>query len=186
LPPPLPKLTSLNLGENQLTSLGLPPGMTNLQEIFLQNNRLTNFSLPPNLIALVSLVLANNQITSLTLPADMTSLRNLILNGNPITTLFLSEVEAANLAQTVAALRAQGVTIITSAPTVRLVQPRRLTAAMQFGITGPPGIYTVFGSTNLATWSPLGFATNTLGTVSFTDRTVNLSPRKFYRVAGPQ
>src|SRR5262249_18777886 len=163
---------------NQLTNVVLPAGMTNLQEIFLQDNRLTNFSLPPNLIALVNLQLANNQITSLALPVDMTSLRNLILVGNPITTLFLSEVEAANLAQTVAALRAQGFPIVTSAPTILLVQPRRLAAAMQFGITGPPGIYTVFGSTNLATWSPLGFATNTLGTVSFTDTTVNLSPRK--------
>src|SRR5262249_39976562 len=119
-------------------------------------------------------------------PVDMTSLRTLVLNGNPITTLVLSEVEAANLAQTVAALRAQGVTIVTSAPTVRLVQPRRLSRAMQFAVTGPPGIYTVFASTNLATWSPLGVATNTLGTVSFTDTTVNLSPRKFYRVARPQ
>ncbi|HXJ60817.1 MAG TPA: leucine-rich repeat domain-containing protein [Verrucomicrobiae bacterium] len=126
LPPPLPKLTTLNLGGNQLISLQLPPGMTNLQELFLFGNHLTNFSLPANLDALFTLQLADNQITTLTLPVDLTSLRNLVLNGNPLTTLVLSEVEAANLAQTVAALRAQGVSIIISSnspPTVAITSP---------------------------------------------------------------
>jgi Leucine-rich repeat (LRR) protein len=189
LPPPLPKLTSLDLGRNQLISLQLPPGMTNLQELFLQDNHLTNLSLPPNLNALVTLQLANNQITTLALPVDLTSLRNLVLNGNPLTTLVLSEVEAANLAQTVAALRAQGVSIITSALTAQLVQPRRVPGAFQFGITGPPGIYTVSTSSNLVTWNPLATATNALGTVTFTDTTAPLSTRKFYRAVlstGPQ
>jgi Leucine-rich repeat (LRR) protein len=185
----LPKLTTLNLGENQLISLQLPPGMTNLQQLFLQGNQLTNLSLPPNLDALFTLQLSGNQITTLTLPVDLTSLTNLVLNGNPLTTLVLSQVEAANLAQTVAALRAQGVSVITYSLAAQLVQPRQLGGAFQFGIAGPQGIYTVFTSSNLVTWNPLATATNALGTVSFTDTTAHLSTRKFYRAvltAGPQ
>jgi hypothetical protein len=181
LPAPLPKLTSLDLGENQLISLQLPPGMTNLQELFLEGNRLTNLSLPPNLNALVTLQLANNQITSLTLPVDLTNVRNLILIGNPLTALVLSEVEAANLAQTVAVLRTQGVSLFIYPSTIQLVQPRRLTGAFQFGIAGPPGVYTILQSTNLASWSVLGATTNALGSISFVDVTAQLSPRKFYR-----
>jgi hypothetical protein len=111
--PPLPKITSLNIGDNQLTSLELAPGMTNLEQLFLQDNQLTNLSLPPNLNSLVTLQLANNQITSLTLPADLTSLTTLILNGNPLTTLTLSQqLATTNLAALVASLRNQGVTVI--------------------------------------------------------------------------
>jgi Leucine-rich repeat (LRR) protein len=124
----LPKLTSLDLGENQLVSLELPPGMTNLQGLFLADNQLTNLSLPPALSALTTLVLANNQITTLTLPAGLTSLTTLVLSGNPLTTLALSQQEATNLAQTVAALRAQGVSIVifsnsNSPPTVAITSP---------------------------------------------------------------
>jgi len=57
-----------------------------------------------------------------------------------------------------------------------------LIGAFKFGITGPPGVYTVLGSTNLATWSAVGVATNPLGSVNFHDPTDNVSPQKFYRV----
>jgi hypothetical protein len=57
-----------------------------------------------------------------------------------------------------------------------------LVGAFQFGITGPPGVYDVLGSTDLATWSELGVATNNLGSLNFVDVTAHLSPRKFYRV----
>jgi len=155
--------------------------MTNLQELFLFGNHLTNFSLPANLDALFTLQLADNQITTLTLPVDLTSLRNLVLNGNPLTTLVLSPVEASNLAQTVAALRAQGVSIVTYPLKAQLVQPRPLSGAFQFGITGPPGVYTIVASSNLVTWTALGTTTNTLGATSFTDTNTHLSARKFYR-----
>ena len=44
----------------------------------------------------------------------------------------------------------------------------------------PPGVYTIFASSNLVTWTALGTA-NTLGAVSYTDTTADLSMRKFYR-----
>jgi hypothetical protein len=117
---------------------------------------------------------------------DLTSLRTLVLIGNPLTTLVLSEVEAANLAPTVAALRAQGVSIVTYPLTLQLGQPRPLTGAFQIAITGPPGVYTVLGSTNLALWSELSITTNTLGSAVFTDVTSSASQRKFYRARQTQ
>src|SRR5712675_917171 len=63
----------------------------------------------------------------------------------------------------------------------RLVQPLMLPGSFKFGITGPPGVYSVLGSTNLATWSAVGVATNPLGSVLFHDVTTNVLPQKFYR-----
>jgi hypothetical protein len=57
-----------------------------------------------------------------------------------------------------------------------------LIGAFQFGITGPPGVYTILGSTDLAVWSELGLATNNLGAINFTDGSAHLSPLKFYSV----
>jgi hypothetical protein len=94
----------------------------------------------------------------------------------------LSETLAAtNLAATVASLRNQGVSVFTYPLAIQLVRPRTLVGAFQFGITGPPGVYAVLGSTDLAVWSALGVATNSLGSINFTDVTANLSPQKFYR-----
>jgi hypothetical protein len=119
------------------------------------------------------------------LPPDVTRLTSLFLNGNPLTTFVLSEPQAAtNLAGTVATLQGLGVTVFTYPLGVQLVRPRQPIGAFQFGILGPPGVYTVLSSTNLADWSELGFTTNRLGAINFTDVTANQSPIKFYRVRG--
>jgi hypothetical protein len=121
------------------------------------------------------------------LTPDMTNLISLVLNGNPLTTLVLSEPLAAstNLTETVALLRNQGVSVFTYPLAVQFVRPRMLVGAFQFGITGPPGTYTVLGSTNLVAWDVLGTANNPLGSINFTDVTANSSPRKFYRLRQP-
>jgi formylglycine-generating enzyme required for sulfatase activity len=110
-------------------------------------------------------------------------LTGFFVGGNPFTTLVLSEpLAATNLADDVAFLRNQGVSVFTYPLAVRLVSPRRTgSAAFEFTLTGPPGLYAVLSSTNLAAWSALGTATNTLGSASFTDVQANLSPQKFYR-----
>jgi hypothetical protein len=56
-----------------------------------------------------------------------------------------------------------------------------LNGAFKFGITGPPGVYTLLGSTDLAAWSAVGVTTNNLGAINFTDVTSHFSPQKFYR-----
>src|SRR5262249_3132078 len=149
----------------QFTSLALPTGMTNLQTLYLFSNQLTNLVMPPDLYLLTTLHVTGNQLTSLTLPAGSTNLTNLFVTGNPLTTLVLSQVQAARLAQTIATLRTQGVSIVTNTPTIQLIQPQRLAAGFQFGISGPPGVYTILASSNLVTWTALGTTTNTLGTV---------------------
>jgi hypothetical protein len=99
--------------------------------------------------------------------------------SNPLTTVILPETLAAtNLADTVASLVSQGVSVFTYPLTTQLVHPRLLTGVFQFELTGPPGIYTV-ESGDLVTWNVLGTATNRLGSVSFRD--TPSSPQKFYR-----
>jgi formylglycine-generating enzyme required for sulfatase activity len=200
----LSHLATLRLSENLLTSLTLPAGMTNLHFLDLTHNQLTNLMLPPDLNHLEFLNLSANQLTSLTLPAgisnltglffvgnqlttitlppDMTQLTALGFLSNPLTTFVLPEpLAATNLADIVASLRTQGVPVFTYPLTVQLVRPRPLTGAFQLGITGPPGVYAVFASADLAAWSEIGLASNSLGSVSFVDVTADLFTRRFYR-----
>jgi formylglycine-generating enzyme required for sulfatase activity len=198
------RLSSLRLGGNQLTSFTLPAGMTNLTDFAIAVNQLTNLVLPSDLFNVVSLDLGENfysnfifprgltnlvsidlglcQLTNLTLAPDMTQLTTLFVLGNPFVTFVISEPMAAtNLAPVVAALRNQGVSVFTYPLVARLVQPLTLPGAFKFGITGPPGLYSVRASTNLATWGAVGVATNPLGSVIFHDVTTNVLPQKFYR-----
>src|SRR5206468_12819461 len=97
-------------------------------------------------------------------------------------TFVLPETLAAtNLAGDVAALRNQGVEVFTYPLTVELIRLRQPLGAFQFALTGPPGVYTVLGSPDLAVWSELGAVSNSLGALVFTDVTAHLSPQRFYR-----
>ncbi|MDD5141584.1 MAG: hypothetical protein PHY43_15145 [Verrucomicrobiales bacterium] len=183
LPGGLTNLTTLLMEGDGLTDLTLPGGMTHLIRIELAENNFTSLNLPDGLTNLTILDLTSNQITSLTLPPDITKLDSLILEGNPLATLILSEpLAATNLANTITSLKDQGVNVFTYPLAAQLVRPLMLIGAFKFGITGPPGVYTVLGSTNLSTWSAVGVATNPLGSVNFHDVTAQFSPQKFYRV----
>lgn len=202
----LTKLTTLRLGFNQLSSLVLPADITNLTELSVYQNQLTDLTLPPSLPKFNSLVLDGNQLsrlelptgmtnlsfialggnllTSLTVPPDMTNLTTLLLNGNPLESLVLPEsLAASNLAATVTALRNQGIPVFTYPLTVQITFPQQQPiGAFRFGITGPPGVYTVYSSTNLTTWEPLNFVNNPLGGIFYVDTDTHLSQMKFYRV----
>ena len=182
MPAPLPHLSFLRLSTNRLASLALPSGMTNLQTIFLNGNQLTNLTLAPGMTNLVQLDLRGNRLASLTLPPDVFRLSTLGLDGNPLRTLILSETEAATkFAGLVATLRAQGVSIITYPVTLQLTAPHQTAAAaFAFTLTGPPGVYFVSRSSDLVTWNKVNTATNTLGSILFTDPEP-LSSQKFYR-----
>ncbi len=65
--------------------------------------------------------------------------------------------------------------------TIQLLRPRALTGAFQMGITGPPGVYAVLASSDLAQWSQVGVVSNSLGSVSFVDVTAHLYPLRFYQ-----
>jgi formylglycine-generating enzyme required for sulfatase activity/Leucine-rich repeat (LRR) protein len=182
LPVGLTNLTGLNLTANQLTNLVLPPDLNRLESLNVGSNQLTSLNLPAGLTNLVGLFFVNNQLTNVTLPPDMTQLIGLGFLANPLTTFVLPETLAAtNLAGDVAFLRDQGVSIFTYPLEVQLVRSLMLIGAFKFGITGPPGVYSVLGSTNLTAWSTVGVATNPLGSVNFVDGTANLSPQKFYQ-----
>lgn len=175
-------LTLLDISSNQLTRLILPAGLTNLSFLFVRGNQLTNFVLPADLAKLVSLDLGANQLTSLTLPTGLDKLIGLFLVGNPLVTFVLPEpLATTNLVGPVTLLRDQGVNVFTYPVTIQLTKLIQLPGAFRFGITGPPGDYTVFSSTNLADWSVLGATPNPLGSVLFTDVNAHLAPQKFYR-----
>jgi len=186
LPFGMTNLTALFLAENQLTNLVLPPDLGRLEFLNVGGNHLTSLNLPVGLTNLTGLFVVGNLLTNLTLPPDMTRLTELSFLGNPVTIFVLSEPLAAstNLIvnfETIDSLLNQGVNVFTYPLATQLVRPLMLIGEFKFSITGPPGVYSVFGSTNLTTWSAVGVATNPLGSVSFHDVTANASPQKFYR-----
>ena len=181
LPAGLTNLTALSLSENQLTNVVLPPDLGHLDTLNLDGNQLTSFTVPAGLTNLTGLFLTGNQLTNITLPPDMTQVTAFGYLGNPLETLVLSETQAANLAADVTFLQNQGVPVYTYPLTIQLLRPRPLTGAFQLGITGPPGVYAVLASSDLADWSQAGIVSNALGSVSFVDVTAQLYPRRFYR-----
>jgi formylglycine-generating enzyme required for sulfatase activity len=186
LPVGMTNLIGLTLTENRLTNLVLPSDLNRLESLNAGGNRLTSLTLPAGLTNLTGLFLVANQLTTLTLPPDMTRLAALSFLSNPLATLVLSEPLAAstNLTvnlTTVASLQDQGVSVFTYPLTIELIRIQQLIGAFQFAINGPPGVYSVLSSTNLAAWSELGVTTNSLGKVVFTDGAAHLSSQKFYR-----
>src|SRR5439155_17275899 len=161
----------LNITENQLTNLVLPPELYHLETLNVGGNQLTGLNLPAGLTNLTGLFFVGNQLTNVTLPPDMTQLVDLGFLANPLTTFVLSELQATNLAGDVASLQSQGVSVFTYPLAAQLVRPLMLIGAFKFGITGPPGVYTVLSYTNLPAWSAVGVATNPLGSVNFHDET---------------
>jgi formylglycine-generating enzyme required for sulfatase activity len=172
----------LYLNSNQLTNLALPLDLNHLTQIELGQNKLASLTLSAGLTSLAILNLTENQLPNLTLPPDLQQLTGLFAAGNLLTTFVLSEpLAASGMASEVDSFRNQGISVFTYPLVARLVEPLMLAGSFKFGITGPPGVYSVLGSTNLATWSAVGVATNPLGSVLFHDVTTNVLPQKFYR-----
>jgi len=181
LPSDLTNLGDLLLRDNQLTDFILPAGLSRLSFLGLDGNQLTQFTFPAGLTNLSDVGLTGNHLTSLTVPPDMTQLTSLFVDGNPLTSLVLSEPQAAtNLADTVASLQSQNVSVFTYPLKVQLVAPRQIVEGFQFAVIGPPGAYSILASTDLAVWSELGDVTNSTGAARFVDPQANLSPAKFY------
>ncbi len=182
LPVGLTGLQTVELGENQFTNLVLRKDMGSLMVLDLGFGSLSNLTIPVGLTNLNVLDLSHNQLTSLTLPPDATNLSILQLAGNPFSSLVLS-VESADslLASTVAALRRDGISVSTYENFIRLGAPRLSPGNFQFTFEGPPGVYTIQSSVDLLAWNDLGSATNTTGTVDFSDPNTALFQRKFYR-----
>jgi hypothetical protein len=182
LPPGLTNLTWLSLLNNHLTNFSFLSGLTSLTTLDLSYNQLTNFTLPPGLTSLTTLDLSYNHLTSLTLLTGLTNLTTLYLSGNPLTTLVLPEPLAFRAAGWVANSQIQGASVYTYPLAVSLVSPHpNLFAGFGFGLTGPPAVYTILSSTDLAAWNQVGTLTNTVGAVVFTDAQATNSVHRFYR-----
>jgi hypothetical protein len=95
----------------------------------------------------------------------------------------LSEpLAATNLAETVSSLQNENISVFIYPLTLQLISPRQ-TAQGTFGfaLTGPPGVYALFGSPDLSTWSDLGALTNDFGVVRLEEATSTLASQKFFR-----
>ncbi|HEY6228158.1 MAG TPA: SUMF1/EgtB/PvdO family nonheme iron enzyme [Verrucomicrobiae bacterium] len=183
LPVGMTNLQGLFLRFNQLTNLTLPPDLRNLVQIDALGNQLTHIDLPAGLTNLMTLVLSGNQLTNLTLPPDVTKLSSLVLDGNPLATVVMSEPLAGNFVEEVGALRDRGVLVFTYGLSIELLDPLPLAGAFRFGISGPPGTYSVFRSTDFTDWTFVNTASNPLGKISFVDITSNATlATAFYRV----
>jgi len=173
----LTNLVFVNLRGNRLTNLVLPTDLNRLETLDLGGNQLADIALPSGLTSLTGLFLTGNGLTNLTLPPDMTQLHSLGFLANPLTTLVLSEQLAAstdlsiNAGETIDSLRNRGISVFTYPLTIQLVRLRQPTGAFQFAITGPPGVYSVAGSSNLTVFERLSDVTNAVGAVVFTDTT---------------
>jgi Leucine-rich repeat (LRR) protein len=85
----LSQLRSLDLGNNNLTSVTLPDGLTSLQDLGLGPNPLTSLILPNELTCLTRLSLWGTALTDLSFLANLTSLQDLNLGANQLTSLTL-------------------------------------------------------------------------------------------------
>jgi hypothetical protein len=114
----------------------------------------------------------------------MTQVTSLGFLANPLTTVVLPEPLAITLADTLAALSDQGISVFTYPLIRQLTDPRQTPEGeFVFTVKGPPGVYTFAASSDLTTWTELGTATNTLGAARFTDMTLSPPPQKFYRAS---
>ena len=182
VPTGLTNLGGLQLRSNQLTTLELPPGLNRLGLIDLTGNKLASLTLPSGLTSLSILNAIGNQLTNITFPPDLQQLIGLFVAGNPLATFVLSEpLAATGMASVVDSFRTQGVSVFTYPVVAQLVRPLMLIGAYKFAITGPPGVYSILGSTNLTAWSAVGVANNSLGSVNFVDATANAFPQRIYR-----
>jgi len=129
------------------------------------------------------LFVTGNNFTALTLPPDMTQITSFGFLANPLITLVLPEPLSLPLADTIEALHNNGVLVLTYPVAVALQFPRATIDGFNINATGPPGVYKLFSSDDLVTWTELTTATNTSGAARFDDPTVSPPPQRFYRVA---
>lgn len=177
----LAHLRILDISFNSLTRCSLPAGLTELNTLFLEGNVLTNFDLPAGLTALAQLDLSANQLGDLRLPPDLPALNAFFVAGNPLTALALSEPEATNLSAAVDPLRSHGTIVSTYPAALQLLRPGPLAGSFSFPLVGPPGFYSILGSSDLAAWREIGVVSNAFGAAGFEDATARFSSQRFYR-----
>lgn len=202
--PNLARLTYLNLSDNPLASLASVVSRTNLSELHINHIGLSDLSALAGHTNLNNLGLADNDITDLSPLATLPHLHWISLWNNHVQNISalsgltnLSYVDLrynwlntnpGSAAMTViASLQAQGVSVDyepqSEAPSaVTLSAPAWLGGnEFRFTVVSAPGAtLEIWRSTNLNTWSSIGFVTNATGTTEFTDPAAP-SNRSFYR-----
>jgi hypothetical protein len=144
-------IRTLDLCDNQLTSIDIPATLIALQDLYLQGNQLTSIDIPATLIALQRLSINNNQLSSIDIPATLTALYQLYLDNNQLTSL--------NIPATLTALRLmyleynQLTSINISAELIALhtlhLKNNQLTAATKLALSAfnikMPALYIIIG-----------------------------------------
>ena len=202
--PPYPNLTRLwylNLEQNPLANISCVSSMTNLHDLHLNDTGLRDLSPLSGRTNIVNLGLARNGITDVSPLATLTYLNWVTLWDNNLrdiaafsTLTHLSYVDlrynqlnwfAPNpTLAVIQSLQSQGVTVDHNPQqdgAIFLVAPAPPGSQFQFSVQSAPNtILEIWSSTNLTTWLPLGYVTNTSGSTGFTDPSAS-AEQKFYR-----
>ncbi len=185
----LSNVTSLDFWGNQLTNVSGISGMTSLNWLGLSRNNMKVLSPLSNLPNLRTLDLYTNKLTDASSAASLTGLTWLNMNDNNLQTISpyvgltnliylgvlynnLNINPGSPVLTDIATMQSHG-TYVDYIPQkfLFLTLPLRLgPSQFQFTIQGTAGTtLQIWASTNLTTWSSLGFLTNTNGTATFTD-----------------
>jgi len=81
----LTNLTVLSLGENKISDIKPLSNLTNLSSLYLQENEISDIKPLSNLTNLTSLDLGENKISDIKPLSNLTNLTSLSLGGNPLT-----------------------------------------------------------------------------------------------------
>ena len=204
----LPSLSSLDLHANRITNVTGLAGMPQIYNLNLDNNRLTAFPALPNLVNLQSISARTNLLTEVSGFSVLTNLHWLYVEGNNLTTLqglnnlpalwwldvrwnLLDTNSSAVAWQQIDDLQQHG-TGVDYIPQNSPGGADRITAPQWLGAGGfrltivspTPRTFEVQRSPTLAnplSWSVIGYATNSAGTVIFVDPSPGPAPR-YYRL----
>lgn len=194
IPPTFTNLTSLDLSWNQLTNVSLPATLSHLETLNLANNQLANLHLPDGLHWLETLDVSRNPLSRLSLPNGLGRLSTVRVDGVPYDVITFppdinpeARIEWPNSQRKLVVpethiYASYGWPFLNVYPlAVSLSLSRQeLNVASSITLNGPPGIYTVLGSTNLIDWSDWRTATNELGQVVVSGSGVS-GDRYFFR-----
>jgi hypothetical protein len=115
----------------------------------------------------------------------MLQLNSLGFLANPLQIIVMPEPVAVALGDSTGGLDLQEPVVLTYPLVIEVESPRQTVDGFNINVLGPPGVYTLFSSDDLTTWTEIGTDTNSLGDARFDDNTPAATQR-FYRASSVQ
>ncbi len=202
-PSDLNNLKVLDLRRNELGTVNIPAGLLSLEELYLENNELGSVNFEGPLPSVIDIIAFNNKIKKLTLPEGMGNLDKLDLFGNQITELTIQDglneerepfidlaenplekiivPEGTHPDLIIYFERFEAEIVFIPKPLPSLIPGTLPNGDFELLVKGPLGTYTVFESSDLASWNEVGTVVNEIGEIAYTSSLAS-HPAAFYRV----